>query len=95
MITVKLYAEGDFRQRVIECESVTVLRPANCAIELTLHGMRVEGEISDRRFDLIGHPSALTPDNDAIPWERAIIENANGKTSEIIFANGHPSALVR
>lgn len=81
MLTLKLYAADGFRQRIIEAESLTVLR--NGAVEITAHGVRVQGELTDQRFDLPSPDVAPTIEPD-IWWEMAIVENMTGKTTEII-----------
>lgn len=87
MLTIKLYAENGFRQRIVEAESLTVLRPQCGSAEITCHGTRLNGEVTDIRFDL----SEITTVEET-RWERAIIENANGKTTEIIYS---ASAFLR
>lgn len=94
MLTLKVYADNGFRTRIIECESVSVIRPGNCSVEITCHGIRCNGDWTDRRFDIVGVDYAPREGDDPFRWEKAIIENANGKTTEIIYANGLPPAMV-
>lgn len=84
MFTIKLYRDSGFRQLILEAESFTVLRTQNSGVEITLHRPQgPNGEYRDVRYDLgdcgvereFGFPEI---------FERAIIENANGKTTEII-----------
>jgi hypothetical protein len=82
MFTIKLYADQGYRQRIIEAESFTLLRPSDGSVEITLHGVRLNGEMMDCRFDLGAPPRA-----DNLPWDKAIIENAHGKTTEIIYSD--------
>lgn len=102
MLTVKLYADDGFRQRIVEAESLTVLRPQSGDIEITCHGVRHRGETTDTKFDLLSknveRSVGFEPD---FWWSRAIIENANGKTTEIYYsdtASGYsssPAAVMR
>ena len=85
MFTIKLYSESGFRQRILEAESFTVLRggasPQGDEAEITLHQ---KNQSDDRRFDI--RPTAELPPEYAGPpvFQKAIIENSAGKTTEII-----------
>jgi hypothetical protein len=81
MFTIKLYDADNFRQRILEAESFTVLRMTDGTVEITLHGMRRDGDLCDNRFDLRPGLQAGGADD----WSKAIIENASGKTTEIIY----------
>lgn len=84
MFTIKLYRDDGFRQRIHEADDFTILRtglhpdaaPVSGWVEITAH--RKNGE--DFRFDVGDSPSQ--PSGGV--WERAIIENAAGRTTEII-----------
>lgn len=83
MFTVKLYSQGGFRTRILECESLTVLDgPAIGSKEITLH----QKDGSGARFD-IGEDSACSGAAAEVTppvFSKAIIENSSGKTTEII-----------
>lgn len=93
MFTLKLYADDGFRQRIVECESFTVLRPTNCAPEITCHGVRDQGAWHDIRFDIVGN--SQSEHEPEFRWDKAILENSNGKTTEIVYSNGYPAPLTR
>jgi hypothetical protein len=87
MFTIKFYShEPDspdgrtgYRQRILSAESFTILRNATGA-EITLHQ---RNPIEDYRVDIgpdLGEAS--------IVYQKAIIENSTGKTTEIIAASG-------
>jgi hypothetical protein len=84
MFTIKFYSTdqtkspGGYRQKILQAESFTILRMDDGTAEITLHQ---KDQANDRRIDI----------NDA-PWETgfaerfesAIIENAAGKTTEMV-----------
>lgn len=83
MFTIKLYGASGCRQRILEAESFTILRPpvednGDVEAEITLH--QKSGNI---RYDIarvlpgVGYEG---PER----FERAIVENAAGKTTEMI-----------
>lgn len=82
MFTIKLYTENGFRQKILEAESFTILRgsasPEGDEAEITLHQKNGDGV----RYDI----RPQQPDGYEGPavFQRAIIENAAGKTTEII-----------
>ena len=84
MFTIKLYTNSGFRQRIIEAESFTVMRtsrgssntPTQQWAEITAHLKGDDGI----RFDI--GPSPSEPSGGV--WEKAIIENSAGRTTEII-----------
>ena len=78
MFTLKFYSHGDAKMKILEAESVTVLRNIDGA-EVTMH--RKDGDV---RFDVKG---AEPPDSDTTYFDRVIIENSLGKTTEIIWAD--------
>lgn len=86
MFTIKLYRDSGWRQRILEAESFTILRPneGDTVAEITLHrALGPNGEYRDERHDVTygcDGPHAGSPE----AWERAIIENAMGKTTEMI-----------
>lgn len=83
MFTIKFY--DGFRQVIEEANSFTILRDKDGCAEITLH--RVAGN-AVRRDVCPDTPRALS----APPrFERAIIENAHGKTTQIITYQGSPA----
>lgn len=80
MFTLKFYSHDNSRTRIYEAESLTVLR-FDGNHEITLH-QRVG---DDFRVDL-----SKDIDNREAGWppvyDNVIIENANGKTTEIIYS---------
>ena len=83
MFTIKFYREGAFRERIFEAESFTVLRGASGVTEITLHSAKVNGEWVDFRLDVGDAEEDVSPER----FDKAIIENAMGKTTEIIYAH--------
>lgn len=92
MFTIKFYSGDGCRQRILSAESFTVLRNpigtdsdgSDGGAEITLH-MKNPGE--DMRIDVradVGKPSTI-----GYPpvYQKAIIENAAGRTTEIIGLN--------
>ena len=85
MFTIKLYSDNGYRQKILSAESFTILRggsgPGGDEAEITLHQ---KNQNDDVRYDI--KPSAPLPNDYAGPviYQRAIIENAAGKTTEII-----------
>jgi hypothetical protein len=85
MFTVKFYTEDanghGFRQLILAAESFTLLRGGeDGGAEITLH-QKNQGD--DRRID-IGSADEKRDPNWPPLYQRAIIENATGKTTEII-----------
>lgn len=82
MFTIKFYSDNGFRQKILSAESFTILRggasPGGDEAEITLHQKNGDGV----RYDIKPTP----PDGHEGPaiFQRAIIENAAGKTTEII-----------
>lgn len=84
MFTIKLYA--GWRTAIYAADFLTILRDDEGA-EITLH--RKSGD--DIRFDVcpdVGKPIIV---GEPARFTKAIIENAVGKTSEIIDYGGRPS----
>ncbi len=77
MFTIKFYTDG--RQRIYTADSFTILRGEHGEAEITVH--RKNGD--DFRADVV---LPGTPRQEGWPetYTRAIIENAAGKTTEII-----------
>ena len=79
MITIKLYQDTG-RQKIMAAESFTILRSGKnpSEAEITLHFKNGEGV----RYDIMAEP----PEGYEGPtvFQRAIIENMAGKTTEII-----------
>lgn len=86
MFTIKFYSDDGFRQRILEADSFTILRGRDGSAEITLH--QKSGDDSSR-IDIRGANGG--PEKEGPPfYQRAIIENAAGKTTEMIgsFAPG-------
>lgn len=89
MMTLKLMKDNGFRTRILEAESFTVLKsnsggtncPTNEWAEITGHTAN-----GDFRYD-VGKSPHSEPDR---IFDRAYIENSQGKTVEVISFN-HPS----
>lgn len=84
MFTIKFYSTtspnspAGYRQKILQADSFTILRMDDGTAEITLHQ---KDHAEDRRFDINGDPA-----QDGWPprFESAIIENAAGKTTEMI-----------
>lgn len=79
MFTIKLYNGG--RQKILSAESFTILRgpiSANSAAEITLHQ---KNPADDVRYDVTNE---IRPEGWPERFDKAIIENAAGRTTEII-----------
>ena len=82
MFTIKLYSDNGCRQRILEAESFTILRPGDGKpgdeAEITVHQKSGDG----CRYDI--RPE-MPPGYEGPPvFQKAIIENSTGKTTEII-----------
>ena len=87
MFTIKLYGDLGHRQRILEAESFTILRVSD-GFEVTLHRPPSMAH-DDCRYDIKNAwPEPKTSDEQQGQWparfDRAIIENAAGKTTEIV-----------
>lgn len=85
MFTIKLYTGNGFRQKILEAESFTILRGKASTFgdetEITLHQKNAN---DDSRVDIRSEKS-LAPGYQGPPvFQKAIIENAAGRTTEII-----------
>ncbi len=85
MFTIKFYSmsqlsPGNYRQVIKQAESFTVLRGDDGSAEITLHQ---KDPADDRRID-IADGSTPRPEGWPPCFESAIIENAAGKTTEMI-----------
>lgn len=83
MFTIKLYTGGGpdgYKQRILSADSFTILRGDDGSAEITLHNGN-----DGKRYD-IGFVDPEKPRPDGWPdiWERAIIENVAGRTTEMI-----------
>lgn len=91
MFTIKLYADNGARQRIYEADDFTIIRTGDGDqtgdgwTEVTAH----RKTSYDVRFDIGSSP--YTPEGGV--WQKAIIENAAGKTTEII--GEHPPRSLR
>lgn len=86
MFTIKFYSADGYRQIIKEAESFTILRPAHEQLgsaEITLHQ---KNPADDRRYDVKddGSTGGGVPDGAPPRFEKAIIENSAGRTTEII-----------
>jgi hypothetical protein len=82
MFTIKFYSTGPnspggYRQVIKEADSFTILRADDGTAEITLH--QKSGD--DTRIDINDAP---TQDGWPARFESAIIENAAGKTTEMV-----------
>lgn len=82
MFTIKVY-EG-LKQRIYAAESFTILRGDNGEAEITVH---TKDSRDDFRLD-VRHAGLDEP---ARVFDKAIIENAAGKTTEVITLGPHRS----
>lgn len=85
MFTIKFYSTGPnspggYRQKILEAESFTILRSDDGTAEITLHQ---KDQAFDHRID-IADSGTPRPEGWPASFESAIIENAAGKTTEII-----------
>ncbi len=84
MFTIKFYSDNGGRQRILEAESLTILRCGEVTVgggeaEITLHQ---KNQSDDCRYDIDVAPA---PDYVGPPiFQKVIIENSAGKTTEII-----------
>jgi hypothetical protein len=80
MFTIKFYdtAPNHYRQVIKAAESFTILKNDDGSAEITLHQKNAE---DDRRYDINCRPDGEGPIQ---RFEGAIIENANGKTTQMI-----------
>lgn len=94
MFTLKLYANNGWRQRIVEVESFTIIRNGSAypgTVKKSEHDARVEitahykGDYSER-FDIgiDAVEDGILADGLRMNYSEAIIENAAGKTTEII-----------
>lgn len=82
MFTIKLYGHG-YRQKILEAQSFTICRNVDGTADITLHRpLGPNGEYNDVRHDI--GPLMETEEGRPEVWGRAIIENANGNTTEMI-----------
>jgi hypothetical protein len=85
MFTIKFYSDNGHRQKILSAESFTILRgtqsPSGDEAEITLHQKNPNDDVRyDIKFDAPQEVGYSGP----IRYQRAIIENAAGKTTEII-----------
>lgn len=82
MFTIKLYTGSGYRNVIMAADSFTILRGPRGEAEITLH--RKSGD--DIRVDIVhDEPTAAGQNPPTCPqFQKAIIENAAGKTTEII-----------
>lgn len=88
MFTIKFYScsKGGSRQVIKQAESLTILRADDGTAEITLHQKNPEDSC---RIDI---NSAPAPEGWPARFESAIIENAAGKTTEMIVLRHLPAS---
>lgn len=86
MFTIKLYSADGYRQIIKQAESFTVLRSSDGLAEITLHQ---KNPSDDSRVD-IKDESAQACSFSPPCFSKAIIENAAGRTTEIIVLRPLP-----
>ena len=89
MFTAKFYSDLGSRIRIVPAETLTILEMPD-GYEVTLHGKTIGDDV---RFDVKDPwPEARTSDEQSKQWpqrfQRLIIENTAGKTTE--FIDLHP-----
>lgn len=86
MFTIKFYSDGGFRQRILAAESFTILRrSADGGAEITMHQKNGEG----LRLDIMPKDSPMSEGHPPF-YQKAIIENAAGRTTEIVTLQSMP-----
>jgi hypothetical protein len=80
MFTIKLYSADGFRQVIRQAESFTVLRSSDGLAEITLHQ---KNPAEDSRVDIKNEADQACSFSPPC-FGKAIIENAAGRTTEII-----------
>ena len=91
MFTIKLYGSTG-HCRILEAESFSILRGDFGEAEITVHQKDPE---DTRRYDLRGDGDGSILEEGFNPvFQRAIIENSNGKTTEVLTAYCRPLASV-
>lgn len=86
MFTVKFYSDDGYRQLIRSAESLTILKGEGDEAEITLH-QRNQSE--DSRID-IKHDVLRDPSWPQV-FAKAIIENAAGRTTQIIALGPWPN----
>lgn len=88
MFTIKFYSADGYRQIIKEAESFTILRGEDgSSAEITLHQKnQSEDSRIDIKYDL---PPDIAPIMPAT-FAKAIIENAAGRTTEVIVLRPSP-----
>jgi len=91
VFTIKLYSENDCRLVIKSAESFTILRGKDDEggeAEITLHQ---KNQSDDMRVDIKHEPN---PPGWPRTFAKAIIENAQGRTTEIIALGPNPNRVV-
>ncbi|HXI43853.1 MAG TPA: hypothetical protein VNH83_27980 [Bryobacteraceae bacterium] len=91
MFTIKFYSSDGFRQVIKEAESFTILRSEDGTAEITLHQ---KNQADDCRIDINDDDKQYT-EGWPMRYGRAIIENAAGRTTEIIYLRPLPGLAPR
>jgi hypothetical protein len=88
MFTVKLYRDGGALRRISRADSITLgeLEPDGLRV-VTLH--RSDGAAEEY---FVGHTTHQSPHHEST-YERAIVENSAGKTTEVIRASARSNDL--
>lgn len=87
MFTIKCYSHDGYRNVIRSAESFTILRDRDGEAEITLHQ---KNAADDCRMDIKFADKPREPGWPPI-FSRAIIENAAGKTTEIIGLGPMPA----
>jgi hypothetical protein len=90
MFTIKFYSADGYRQVIKQAESFTILRIKDGTAEITLH-QKNQGD--DCRIDIADDVERHTAGCPA-RYGKAIIENAAGRTTEIIVLRPLTGQLV-
>ena len=89
MFTIKFYSADGYRQIIEEADSFTILHGGGNA-EITLH--RKIGD--DVRRDIKDEGDGATGYAGPVRFAKAIIENASGKTTQIIALAPVPAGVI-
>lgn len=90
MFTIKAYKHNEFSCRVLSAKSLTILRLEDGSAEITLH--QHSGH-DDSRIDIGSDDVGRTAGSPDL-YEKVIVENEFGKTTEIIQARPARSAVL-
>ena len=89
MFTVKLYSNNGGKMKILSCESVTSYAwDHGTSFQLKLHQKDQNLDYAYNVGNADGCDRKFAEGDDSIWWECAIIENAAGKTTQIISYGG-------